>query len=146
MTMGKASNRAAIERLIERSRCQEAQNKVLGESVAAQVQLINAERSDARVEALRRRKLAEANFRELATELAFGYEEQQTQQNVRGDELQNRITAKLGQQGERHVASDLKRQLICSESEEIRRLKEQLAAAKVNRERAAQLLERQYRE
>lgn len=144
--MGKASNRSAVEHLIERNRSQEARSNALAEAVAAQIRITNAARSDERVEAIRRRKAAEADTRELATELALTAEEQYMQQKIKGEELRERITASLEQQQQQQRTADLRRQLICAESEEIRKLKEQLRAAKVNRERAAQLLERQYRE
>lgn len=144
--MGKASNRSAIERLIERSRRQEERSKALEQVVAAQVRLTNAARSDARVEALRRRQETAADFKEIAMDLAFTVEEQQMQQKAKGEELQERITANLEEQQQQQKTLDLRKQKICMESEEIRRLKEQLATAKVNRERAAQLLERRFRE
>lgn len=144
--MGKASNRSAVECLIERNRDQEARSNAVAEAVAEQIRILSAARSDERVEAIRRRKATEADTRELATELALTVEEQYMQQKVKGEELRERITSSLEQQQQQKTNAVLRRQMICAESEEIRKLKEQLRAAKVNRERAAQLLERQYRE
>ncbi|KAL8434608.1 hypothetical protein ACSSS7_003083 [Eimeria intestinalis] len=144
--MGKASNRSTIERLIERSREQEERNNVLKKAVAERVHLVNTARSDARVEALRRRKAAAADLRELALDLAFTVEEQQMQQKAKGEELQARIASQLEKQQQDRQISELHKQQICMESAELRRLKGQLTAAQVNRERAAQVLERQLRE
>ncbi|OEH79635.1 meiosis-specific nuclear structural protein [Cyclospora cayetanensis] len=144
--MGKASNRPAVERLIERNRRDEKRNAELTQGVATHIQMINAYRSDARVEALRRRKAAIADFEDFATELASTVQEKEAQQKIKGAELQHRVTSRLGEQHQKLTNIDLQRQKVCMESEEIRKLKEQLATAKVNRERAAQLLERQVRE
>lgn len=144
--MGKPSNRPAIERLIERSRVQEQRDKVLAELEAARIQALNQSRCDARVEALRRQNLETAELKGFATELEITVEEQQKQQKLKGEELQQRITDTLERQLQQKEAIDLERQKICLESEEIRKLKEQLTTARVNRERAAQLLERQFRE
>lgn len=144
--MGKASNRSNIERLLQRSRAQEERNHALRQLVAAQTHLINAAKSNARVEALRRRQATDTSMKELALDLALTVEEQHLQQRNKGDELQDRIVGYLEEQHQQQRIVDLQRQQICMESEEIRKLKEQLKTAKVNRERAAQVLERQFRE
>ncbi|KAL8450600.1 hypothetical protein Emed_002472 [Eimeria media] len=144
--MGKASNRNAIERLIERNREQEERNNALKKTVEERLHVFNSARSDARVEALRRRRATEADLRELALDMAFTVEEQQMQQKVKGEELQARIASQLEKQQQERQIAELQKQQICMESAELRKLKEQLTAAQVNRERAAQVLERQLRD
>ncbi|KAL8273048.1 hypothetical protein Esti_002969 [Eimeria stiedai] len=144
--MGKASNRSTVERLIQRKREQEDRNNALKKAVAERLQLVNSSRSDARVEALRRRKATEADLRELALDVAFTVEEQQMQQKAKGQELRERIASQLEKQQQERQIAELQKQQICMESAELRKLKEQLTAAQVNRERAAQVLERRLRE
>lgn len=144
--MGKVSNRLAVERRLERRRSEEQQNKALAEVEAERIKMINLARSDARVEALRRQKAAKADIGELSRDLEFTFAEQRAQQSIKERQLHQRITDTLDNQLQREEAASLERQKICEESEEIRKLKEQLATARVNRERAAQLLERQLRE
>ncbi|KAL8455487.1 hypothetical protein Emag_000616 [Eimeria magna] len=144
--MGKASVRNTMERLIERNREQEERNNALKKAVAEELYLVHSATSDARVEALRRRKASEADLRELALDVAFAVEEQQMQQKAKGEELQARIASQLEREQQERRIAELQKQQICMESPELRRLKEQLTAAQVNRERAAQVLERQLRE
>ncbi|KAL8436214.1 hypothetical protein Efla_003744 [Eimeria flavescens] len=144
--MGKASNRSTIERLIQRNREQEERNNILKQAVAAQAQVINTVKSDVRVEALRRRKATEAELRELALDAAFTVEEQHVQQTAKERELQDRMSSQWEKEQQEKRIAELKKHQICRESDEIRKLQEQLAAAVINRERAAQVLERQLRE
>ncbi|CDJ52250.1 meiosis-specific nuclear structural protein 1, putative [Eimeria brunetti] len=144
--MGKASNRLAVERRLDRRRAEEQHNKALAEIEAARIHMVNLSRSDARVEALRRQNAAKADLGALCRNLEYTFEEQRTQQTIKGKQLHQRITDTLNHQHQREESAALERQKICQESEEIRKLKEQLATARVNRERAAQLLERQRRE
>ncbi|CDJ36217.1 meiosis-specific nuclear structural protein 1, putative [Eimeria mitis] len=144
--MGKASNRLAVERRLERRRAEEQHNRALAEIEAARIHMVNLARSDARVEALRRQNATKADIGELSRNLEYTFEEQRAQQSIKEKQLHQRITDTLDNQLLREEAAALERQKICQESEEIRKLKEQLATARVNRERAAQLLERQLRE
>lgn len=144
--MGKASNRLAVERRLERMRAEEQHNKALAEIEAARIQMINLARSDARVEALRLQNAAKADVEELSRDLEFTFEEQRRQQSIKEKQLHQRVTDTLDRKLQQEEAAALERQKVCQESEEIRKLKEQLATARVSRERTAQLLERQLRE
>merc|ERR1719421_2365804 len=102
-------------------------------------------KSDHRVEGLRRERAQEEERREFFTDYMYIKGEQDKERRAQISEMEARLAAELEQRKARQVREDMDKKRICDSSEELRALKEKLHAAKVNKERAVQLLEQQVR-
>jgi len=102
-------------------------------------------KSDHRVEGLRRERAQEEERREFFTDYMYIKGEQDKERRAQISEMEARLAAELEQRKAAQVRADMDKKRICDSSEELRALKEKLHAAKVNKERAVQLLEQQVR-
>merc|ERR1719421_2151625 len=102
-------------------------------------------KSDHRVEGLRRERAQEEERREFFTDYMYIKGEQDKERRAQISEMEARLAAELEQRKAAQVREDMDKRRICDSSEELRALKEKLHAAKVNKERAVQLLEQQVR-
>merc|ERR1719247_2837009 len=94
-------------------------------------------KSDHRVEGLRRDRAQEEERREFFTDYMYIKNEQDKERRAQISEIEQRKA--------QEVREEMDKRRICDSSEELRALKEKLHAAKVNKERAVQLLEQQVR-
>merc|ERR1719161_2135911 len=102
-------------------------------------------KSDLRVEGLRRERAQEEERREFFTDYMHIQQAQDKERRAQISEMEARLAAELEQRKAAQVRADMDKKRICDSSEELRALKEKLHAAKVNKERAVQLLEQQVR-
>lgn len=143
--MAKRFARLAVERRIERQRAEEAKADSLRQLVSDQRFISTIALCDERADAVRRRRMSDVQRRDIQTERKLQEEDANKQLREQQEELW-----KLSQQEKdaqkQKVCEAMRRMKICMESDEIRTLKEQLKSARVTRERAAQILERQIRQ
>merc|ERR1719262_832450 len=102
-------------------------------------------KSDLHVDNLRRERAQEEERREFFTDYTYIKGEQDKSRRAQISEMEARLASELEQRKASQVRSDMDKKRICDSSEELRALKEKLHAAKVNKERAVQLLEQQVR-
>jgi len=102
-------------------------------------------KSDLRVDGLRRERAQEEERREFFTDYMYVKQEQDKERRAQISEMEARLASELEQRKAHDVRVDMEKKRICDSSEELRALKEKLHAAKVNKERAVQLLEQQVR-
>jgi hypothetical protein len=102
-------------------------------------------KSDLRVEGLRRERAQEEERREFFTDYMYIKNEQDKERRAQISEMEARLASEIEQRKAREVREDMDKRRICDSSEELKCLKEKLHAAKVNKERAVQLLEQQVR-
>ncbi|EPR61931.1 hypothetical protein TGGT1_212075 [Toxoplasma gondii GT1] len=134
-----------VQARIDRQRAVEVRENQLREHLKS-ISLVNMKtQSDRRVEALRREREKKEEMMTLELDAMFTMHDQDACRKKRLIELEEMTAAELQrEQAERTRAETYKRR-VCDESEELRHLKEKLQMAKVNRERAAQVIEHQIR-
>ncbi|PFH35846.1 hypothetical protein BESB_054970 [Besnoitia besnoiti] len=138
-------SRLLAQARIDRQRATEVRVHALHEHLKAIARVdINAQ-SNRRVEALRRERQHREEQAEIEMDAMITQHEQDEYRKKRLAELEELIATELQRQQAETIRAETRRRRICDESEELRELKEKLQMAKVNKERAAQLIEQQMR-
>merc|ERR1719478_2091549 len=107
--------------------------------------LVGHGKSDVRVDAMRRDRQSEGERRELFNDFVHVKRAQDHERKTRIADMENRMASELERRKAEKIREDQNKKRICANSEELRALKGKLHAAQVNKERAAQLLEKQVR-
>lgn len=102
-------------------------------------------KSDVRVEEMRRARSQAAERRDLFTDYQFVKAEQDKERRIRINEAEERLADEMSKRNATRIRTDMNKRRICEGSEELRALKEKLHAAQVNKQRAQQLFENEYR-
>jgi len=102
-------------------------------------------KSELRVETMRRARDAEGERRELFNDYTHVKQAQDAERKTRVADMESRVASELERRKAAAIREDQNRKRICATSDELRSLKGKLHAAAVNKERAAQLLEKQVR-
>merc|ERR1719409_1997826 len=94
---------------------------------------------------MRSKREEETERRELFNDFTHVKQAQQAERKGRISDMETRLAGELERRKAAAIREDQNRKRVCASSEELRALKEKLHAAQVNKERAAQLLEKQVR-
>merc|ERR1719191_1075942 len=134
-----------VEQKVQRERLVEARTMGVTHMLKEHGVLAGHGKSDHRVEGLRRDRAQEEERREFFTDYMYIKNEQDKERRAQISEMEARLASEIEQRKAQQVREDMDKRRICDSSEELRALKEKLHAAKVNKERAVQLLEHQVR-
>lgn len=134
-----------VEQRIARERA--AQEKVQGvQSMLRENNILAGHgKSELRVETMRRQRESEGERRELFNDYTIVKQAQDGERKTRVAEMEHRVASELERRKAEKIREDQNRKRICATSEELKTLKTKLFAAGVNKERSAQLLEKQVR-
>merc|ERR1712048_350390 len=102
-------------------------------------------KSETRVEDKRRARSAAAERRDLFMDYTYTKGEQDKERRTRIAQFEENLADELARRKAEGLREEMNRRRICDGSEELRALKERLHAAKVNKERAQQLLDGEIR-
>lgn len=138
--------RRFVEQKIQKSRIQEAKHAELRRMLTTHNIIAGHARSERNVEGMRRCRSEAMERRDLFMDYNFVKGEQDRQRTRIMGEAEERLADELARQAADRTRKEQDRKRICDGSEELRALKERLHAAKVNKERAQQLLEIQIRQ
>lgn len=133
--------RKFVEQRLQKERQVEAKNGELRRMLVTHNILAGHSRSDKRVEDLRRTRADASERRDLFTDYHYVKSEQDKERKQMVAEAEERLADELARRSADETRKDQNRRRVCDGSEELRVLKERLHAAKVNKERAQQLLE-----
>lgn len=103
--------------------------------------LVGHGRSEVRVEGMRRARSEAAERRELFMDYTFVKAEQDKVKKTQIALFEDQLADELARRKADQMRQEMEKRRICDGSEELRALKERLHMAKVNKERAQQLLE-----
>jgi len=134
-----------VEQRILKNRQQEAKDSELRRMLTENNILAGHGKSDARVEELRRARSAAAERRDLFMDYTYTKGEQDKERRTRIAQFEENLADELARRKAEGLREEMNRRRICDGSEELRALKERLHAAKVNKERAQQLLDTETR-
>mmetsp|Transcript_88743 Transcript_88743/g.123161 ORF Transcript_88743/g.123161 Transcript_88743/m.123161 type:complete len:483 (-) Transcript_88743:197-1645(-) len=134
-----------VEQRIARRRDQEAKAVDLRRRLAQSQILHGQATGEARAEGLRRARSEAAERRELYMDYEITRQMQEKAKLFQISQFEDRIADELAKRKAVQQREAMDRRRICDGSEELRQLKERLHMAKVNKERAHQLLEIQVR-
>jgi hypothetical protein len=137
--------RKYVEQKVQRERKIEERTMGITTMLKSHGVLAGHGKSDLRVEGLRRERAEEEERREFFTDYMHIKGEQDKERRAQISEMEARLASEIEQRKAQQVRNDMEKKRICDSSEELRALKEKLHAAKVNKERAVQLLEQQVR-
>jgi len=140
-----AHMRVYVEKKVQRERLIEDRTMGITNMLKDHGVLAGHGKSDLRVEGLRRERAQEEERREFFTDYMYVKNEQDKERRAQISEMEARLASEIEQRKAQQVREDMDKRRICDSSEELRALKEKLHAAKVNKERAVQLLEQQVR-
>ncbi|CAE7626395.1 MNS1 [Symbiodinium sp. CCMP2456] len=136
-----SSTKRFVEQRIVKRREQEAKDQELRRRLMENNIYAGYGKSELNVEK-KRRALSEANERrELYMDYSFVKTEQDKTKRVQIAQFEEQLADELAKRKAEQMRHDMDRRRICDGSEELRVLKERLHMAKVNKERAQQLLE-----
>lgn len=130
-----------VEQRINRTREAERKNGEMRKMLVQHNILAGHGRSEAHVEELRRKRTEAAERRDLFMDYTYVKAAQDQERQTLVSEAEERMADELARRNAEQERVDQNRRRICDGSEELRGLKERLHAAKVNKERAQQLLE-----
>lgn len=140
---GMSLTRRFVEQRIQKNRHLEAKNHELRSMLVMNNILAGHGKSEARVEALRRSRSEAAERRDLFTDYTFVRSEQEKERRMMVAEAEERLADELARRNADQTRENMNKRRICDGSEELRALKERLHAAKVNKERAQQLFQKE---
>merc|ERR550514_510648 len=140
-----AHMRQYVEQKVQRERRNEARTMGITNMLKEHGTLAGHGKSELRVEGLRRERAQEEERREFFTDFMYIKQAQDSERRAQISEMEARLASEIEQRKAQQVREDMDKKRICDSSEELRALKEKLHAAKVNKERAVQLLEQQVR-
>jgi len=130
-----------MEQRMARRRENEAKTLSLRRSIAERNILAGHSASEARIEGLRRARSEAAERRELFVDYSMVRMEQDKARRKQITLFEDQLADELARRKADQIREEMEKRRICDGSEELRRLKERLHMAKVNKERAVQLLE-----
>eukprot|EP00747_Dinoflagellata_sp_TGD_P162292 gnl/TRDRNA2_/TRDRNA2_179731_c0_seq1.p1 gnl/TRDRNA2_/TRDRNA2_179731_c0~~gnl/TRDRNA2_/TRDRNA2_179731_c0_seq1.p1 ORF type:complete len:511 (+),score=169.32 gnl/TRDRNA2_/TRDRNA2_179731_c0_seq1:103-1533(+) len=133
--------RKMVETRIQKSRSQELQNNEIRRRLVENNILAGHGFAEVRVEGMRRARSQAAERFDLFQDYQYVRNEQDKERRGRIAEAEGKLADELSKRQALKHREEMDRKRICDGSEELRALKERLHAAKVNKERAAQLLE-----
>lgn len=133
--------RQFVEQRIQKNRQVEAKNAELRQMLTQHHIIAGHGKSDAHVEELRRKRTEAAERRDLFMDYTYTKGAQDQERKAYVAQAEDRMADELARRTAEQERIDQNRRRICEGSEELRVLKERLHAAKVNKERAQQLLE-----
>jgi len=130
-----------VEQRIVKRREQEAKDMDLRRRLTENNILAGYGKSEVRVEGMRRARSEAMERRELFMDYSFVQAEQQKTKRAQISAFEDQLADEMAKRKAEQMRQDMDRRRICDGSEELRALKERLHMAKVNKERAQQLLE-----
>lgn len=136
-----SQTRRFVEQRIQKNRLEEARQNDLKKMLVTHHIIAGHGRSDYRVEALRRSRSEAAERRDLFTDYSYVKNEQEKERRTMIAEAEERLADELARRNAEQTRKEMDKKRICDGSEELRVLKEKLHAAKVNKQRAQQMLE-----
>merc|ERR1712187_1044389 len=98
-------------------------------------------KSETRVEGMRRARSAAAERRNLFMDYTYTKGEQDKERRTRIAQFEENLADELSRRKACDLREEMNKRRICDGSEELRALKERLHAAKVNKERAQQMMQ-----
>lgn len=129
-----------VEQRILKARQQETKDNQLKKMLVENNILAGHGKSEHRVEQRRRDREAASERKELFMDYAYTKSEQDKERRQRIAQFEENLADELAKRKAEALREEMHRRRICDGSEELRALKERLHAAKVNKERAQQLL------
>jgi len=139
--MSSTLQRKFVEQRIQKSRAEESRNAELRQMLVQHNILAGHGRSENHVEELRRKRTEAGERRDLFMDYTYVKAAQDQECRDIVVEAEERVADELARRKAEEERLEQERRRICAGSEELRILKERLHAAKVNKERAQQLLE-----
>ncbi|CAE7618567.1 MNS1 [Symbiodinium natans] len=136
-----SSTKRFVEQRVVKRREQEAKNLELRRRLMENNIYAGYGKSELNVEKKRRALSEAAERRELFMDYSFVKSEQDKTKRVQIAQFEEQLADELAKRKAEQMRHDMDRRRICDGSEELRALKERLHMAKVNKERAQQLLE-----
>lgn len=130
-----------VEQRIAKRRSEEARGLELRRQLTENNIYAGHGKSQVRVESMRRARSEAAERRELFMDYSFVQAESDKAKRREITEFEDQLADELAKRKSEQMRQDMDRRRICDGSEELRALKEKLHMAKVNKERAQQLLE-----
>mmetsp|Transcript_76074 Transcript_76074/g.211483 ORF Transcript_76074/g.211483 Transcript_76074/m.211483 type:complete len:496 (-) Transcript_76074:210-1697(-) len=134
-----------VEQRIMKNRMQEAKDTELRRMLVENNILAGHGKSEHRVEEKRRARSCAAERRDLFMDYTYTKGEQEKEKRTRMTMFEENLADELARRKADSLRQEMNKRRICDGSEELRALKERLHAAKVNKERAQQLLEGEVR-
>lgn len=134
-------SRRYVEQKIQKNRVLEQRHGELRRMLTTHNILAGHGRSERNVEGLRRCRSEAAERRDLFMDYNFVKGEQERERARIVNEAEERLADEIARRNAFNLRKEQDRRRICDGSEELRALKEKLHGAKVNKERAQQLLE-----
>jgi len=132
-----------VEQRVSKFRAQEAKDGELRRKLTEHNILAGHGSSATRVEAKRRARSEAAERRELFTDYTHTQAQQQKARSAQIAQFEEYLADELSKRKAMQLREDMDRRRICDGSEELRSLKERLHVAKVNKERAQQMVQQQ---
>jgi len=130
-----------VEQRIAKRRSEEARGLELRRQLTENNIYAGHGKSQVRVESMRRARSEAAERRELFMDYSFVQAESDKAKRREITQFEDQLADELAKRKSEQMRQDMDRRRICDGSEELRALKEKLHMAKVNKERAQQLLE-----
>jgi len=130
-----------VEQRIQKNRQAESKNAELRKMLVTHNILAGHGRSEEKAEKLRGKRSDAAERRDLFMDYSYVQVAQEQERQVHVSEAEDRMADELARRNAQKQREEQDKRRICAGSEELRVLKERLHAAKVNKDRAQQLLE-----
>lgn len=134
-----------VEQRIMKNRMKESKDADVRRMLVEHNILAGHGRSEVRVETMRRARSAAAETRDLYIDYSYVKGEQDKERRTRVAQFEENLADELARRKAEQLREEMDRRRICDGSEDLRALKERLHAAKVNKERAMQLLDKEVR-
>mmetsp|Transcript_46710 Transcript_46710/g.104995 ORF Transcript_46710/g.104995 Transcript_46710/m.104995 type:complete len:475 (+) Transcript_46710:41-1465(+) len=136
-----SGTKAYVEQRVIKRRMQEAKDGEIRRKLTEFNILAGHGRSEVRVEGKRRARSEAAERRELFADYSYVKGEQDKAKRTQIAQFEEHLADELARRKAQQLREDMDKKRICDGSEELRALKERLHVAKVNKERAMQLVE-----
>lgn len=138
---GMTGTKRFVEQRIIKRRETEARENDLRRRLVENNILAGHGKSEVRVEEMRRARSEAGERRELFMDYTFVKAEQDKARRTQIAQFEEHLADEIARRKATHHREEMDRKRICDGSEELRQLKEKLHMAKVNKERAQQLLD-----
>jgi len=133
-----------VEQRILKNRAQEAKDASLRRMLTENNILQGHAKSEARVEGCRRSRSAAELRRDVFQDYTYTKNQQDHERKTRIAHFEENLADEIARRKSETLRREMDKRRICDGSEELRALKERLHAAKVNKERAQQLLDAKF--
>lgn len=134
-----------VEQRILKNRRNEAKEADLRRMLVGHNILLGHSKSETSVEMKRNKRIAATEQHELFMDYTYTKNKQDEERRHRISMFEENLADELAKRKAEHLRDEMHKRRICDGSEELRALKERLHAAKVNKERAQQLLDLEVR-